>query len=115
MAQRHCSSRHTQGHLDVVRHLVGVGAHKDQSEERWRNTIVHRSTKQGHLDVVRHLVEVGAHKDQGKNDGATPLFIAAQQGHLEVVCDLVEVGAHKDQATNDGATPLFIGSTRRPS
>ena len=35
-------------------------------------------------------------KDQGTTDnGATPLFIAAEQGHLEVVRFLVESGAKK--------------------
>ena len=50
----------------------------------------------GHLDVVRHLVEVGADKDLALNNGATPLFIAAENGHLDVVRHLVEVGADKD-------------------
>ena len=45
------------------------------------------------------------------NDGATPLFIAAQNGHLEIVQFLVESGANKDQGTtNDGATPVFIAA-----
>ena len=40
---------------------------------------------------VRHLVEVGAHKDQATDDGAMPLFIAAQEGHLDVVRHLVKL------------------------
>ena len=35
----------------------------------------------GYLDVVHELVEVGADKDQAHNEGATPLYIAAQNGY----------------------------------
>ena len=74
------------GHLDVVRHLVEVGAGI--------------AAQNGHLDVVRHLVEAGADKDKADNQGTTPLYVAAQNGHLDVVHHLVEVGADKDQAKN---------------
>ena len=49
-------------------------------------------------------------KDQANNQGATPLYIAAENGHLDVVRHLVEVGADKDQASNQRATPLFIAA-----
>ena len=50
------------------------------------------------LEVVRLVVGSDPNKDQGtSDDGATPLFIAAQNGHLEVVRFLVESGANKDQ------------------
>ena len=38
----------------------------------------------GQLEVARLLLESKADKDKAKNDGATPLFIAAQEGQLEV-------------------------------
>ena len=57
-------------------------------------------------------MESGANKDQGTtDDGATPLYIAAQNGHLEVVRFLVESGANKDQGTtDDGTTSLYIAA-----
>ena len=43
------------------------------------------------------------------DDGATPLFIAAQTGHIEVVRFLVGSGANKDQGrTNDGETQRYV-------
>ena len=54
-----------EGHLDVVQHLVEVGAHKDQATN-YGATPLCIAAQEGHLDVVRHLVEVGAHKDQAK-------------------------------------------------
>jgi ankyrin repeat protein len=47
----------------------------------------------------------------GVQDGATPLYIAAQEGHLEVVKALM---AHPeldfDVAEEGGATPLYIAA-----
>ena len=41
--------------------------------------------KNGHLEVVQFLVGAGADKEKAVQDGATPLFIAADQGQLDVV------------------------------
>ena len=86
MAQRHCPSQHMQqGHLDVVRHLVEVGAHKDQATN-YGETPLCVSAEKGHLDVVRHLVEVGAHQNEATRDTAeTALHAAAESGHVEIV------------------------------
>ena len=39
---------------------------------------------QGHPDVVAYLIGIGADVNVPKNNGATPLFIAAEQGYVEV-------------------------------
>ena len=97
------------GHIDVVRFLVDVGAAKDQTDNNSR-TPLWVAARNGHLDIVRFLVEVGLAKDQADNPGATPLFTAAQNGHLDIVRFLVDVGAAKDQAANAGETPLFTAA-----
>jgi ankyrin repeat protein len=56
------------GHLDVVRHLLDVGADKDQANNSGA-TPLFIAAENGHLDVVRHLVEVGADKDEANNSG----------------------------------------------
>ena len=63
---------------------------------------------------MRYLVEGGkADVDiAARDDGTTPLFVAASNGHTEVVRVLVEEGkADVDKATSDdGATPLLIAA-----
>ena len=44
--------------------------------------------------------------DKTKNDGSTPLYIAAETGHLDVVQFLVEQGEDVNFADNFGWTPL---------
>ena len=45
-----------------------------------------------------------------KNDGTSPLSVAAQYGHLTVVQYLLEQGADKEKANNNGASPLFLAA-----
>jgi|AntAceMinimDraft_11_1070367.scaffolds.fasta_scaffold23617_3 ankyrin repeat protein len=61
---------------------------------------------------VAALLESGAYKvDFSGEDGATPLFAAAQAGHAAVVLLLVSAGAEVDAAvTSLRRTPLLIAS-----
>jgi ankyrin repeat protein len=43
---------------------------------------MHMAAQNGNLDVVRVLGEFGANVNQAMQDGATPLYIAAEIGHL---------------------------------
>ena len=52
----------------------------------------------------------GAGVDVAKNDGATPLLIAAAKGHLDVVRELVGAGPGVDVAEDTGATPLYVAA-----
>ena len=58
------------------------------------------------------MIQDGAtNVDQAKNDGATPLYVAAQEGFTEIVKLLITEGkADVDKAENDGATPLYIAA-----
>ena len=44
------------------------------------------------------------------DNGATPLYIAAQKGHETVVRVLIEAGAEVNTAWDNGATPLRIAA-----
>ena len=63
--------------------------------------------KKGQLEVVRLLLEANADKDKAFEDGATPLFVAAENGQLEVVRLLLEAKADKDKGDQIGVTPLL--------
>ena len=74
------------GHLDVVKYLVGKGANI-----RIRNeSALQLATRYGHLNVVKYLIDQGANIHSG-DDYA--LRDAAYYGHLDVVKYLVEKGA----------------------
>ena len=57
------------------------------------------------------LIEAGADVNKAMNDGATPLFMAAQWGHEAVVRALIEASADVNKATDDGKTPLSVALT----
>ena len=42
------------------------------------------------------------------DDGATPLYTAAQKGHIQVVNALLRAGANQNLANDDGDTPLSV-------
>ena len=61
-------------------------------------------------DVVRYFQvnECGADASTAKNDGATPVWIAAQNGHSATVWALVqECSADASTAHKNGATPVW--------
>lgn len=49
-------------------------------------------------------------KHRRLQDGASPLFIAAQNGHEDVCGALLGAGATVDCARGDGASPLWIAA-----
>ena len=50
---------------------------------------------------------------KANNDGATPIYVAAEMGHHEVVeLLLAKKGIQVNQAMDDGATPLYIAAQK---
>ena len=72
-----------EGHLAVVEFLATKGGASSVT----RLTLVALrfiAAMMGHLDVVQWLAANGGSVTQPANDGATPLYTAAEHGHLEV-------------------------------
>ena len=57
-------------------------------------------------------MKAGADVDRAKDNGVTPLLMAAQKGHDAVVAQLVKAGAVANRANKDGATPLFMAAQK---
>ena len=47
--------------------------------------------------MAQYLLDQGADVESAKNDGWTPLHIAAEKGHMEVIIFMVSRGAQADQ------------------
>ena len=63
---------------------------------------------------MRALIESGADVNKARNNGVTPLFMAAEKGHGAILRVLIEADADviKGKTMYDGATPLCIGAQK---
>jgi hypothetical protein len=75
---------------------------------------LHIASQNGYLDLVKNLVEENE-KDlnQSRDDGSTPLFLAAQYNHLDIAEFLLRKGANPNQTRDDGYTPLLIAALNK--
>ena len=64
----------------------------------------------GQLKVLKWLLENRCPVDEATDEGATPLYLAAQNGHGAVVRAPIQAGADVDKASNDGLTLLYIAA-----
>ena len=46
------------------------------------------------------------------NDGAMPLYVAAQKNGIKAFNAFLQSRADVDSATNDGATPLYVAAQK---
>jgi len=96
------------GHLGIVQLLIdpqkgGVDVERRTLTGGWNALIA--AAYAGELEVVVCLVDVGgAEVDARKEDGATPLIVAAGEGNFDVVEYLVGKGADVSARNDDGCT-----------
>ena len=98
-----------EGHVDVIRALVGdYGLDADGRTESGE-TPLYRAAREGHVDVIRALVgDYGADVNGRTESGETPLYRAAREGHVDVIRALVgDYGADVNGRTESGETPLY--------
>lgn len=118
-----------EGHVDVIRALIGAGANVDLHSDRFdapephpdrlrggfaypriprgRLTALHFAARQGKLEAARALVDAGADLDAVDEDGADALILATLNGHLDLAGMLLEAGANPNVADSYGRTTLF--------
>ena len=65
---------------------------------------LHRACAGGHLECAKALLGAGADINKQKDDGWTPLMMAAIYGKIEVVRELLKRGAKKELKDKDGKT-----------
>ncbi|EAY12363.1 hypothetical protein TVAG_245950 [Trichomonas vaginalis G3] len=95
------------GHLEIVKYLISVGADKDAKNEDGYTPLMYASYF-GKIGLVQYLISVGANKEAKDKNGYTPLICTSFNGRLEVVQYLISVGANKEAKNNDGETALMV-------
>jgi len=80
-----------EGHLEVVKYLIGNGANINQAKTKNGATPLLTASLNGHLDVVKHLIEKKANIKQALTSGHTPLDAARFQGHNAIETYLMEI------------------------
>lgn len=94
------------GHVHVVRYLLGLGAAMVSNDPSARSTALFGAAANGHFDVVQCLCERGADVNWQRNDSATALNVATEREHIEVVASLVETWGADVTAMDYGLTAL---------
>lgn len=90
--------------IDGVKGLVASNACKHDS-------LIHRAVRCGLVKMTDMLILRGiCSVNDVKQDGATPLFIAAQEGHADLTRRLIFHGADLNLPDEDGISPLYIAS-----
>ena len=106
----HLASR--GGHLKVVELLLKAGAlavmHRKDTHGA---TAFMEAVLMGHLSTMRVLRNHGAYVNDQRNDGVTPLHLAAERGDRDVVSFLCQEGSEPDARNDLGETPLFAAAS----
>lgn len=93
------------GHLDLVKLLLELGADVDAENTMYKQTPMHRAASENAGPVLVALIDAGGTVDYLDIDGDTPLFTAAFWGNQEAIEVLLENGADKSLANKMKVTP----------
>ena len=100
-----------EGHLEIVRLLIGGGADIDKPNDRGC-TPLYIGCFEGHLEIVRSLIKGGADIDKTNDRGLTSLDFGCLRGHLDVARLLLASGA-KGNTTAKESQVLMQEATSR--
>lgn len=98
--------------IRMIKHLLSIKEiNLDvKDKHKYGFSAVHHATQLKHMEMIRLLVEAGADYDSGstgKNNGNTPLMVAAWSGFHDAVDFYVSQGACVNQQDSNGFTPLI--------
>ncbi|XP_044514427.1 protein fem-1 homolog A isoform X2 [Gracilinanus agilis] len=97
------------GHLDVVRYLVGEHQADLEVANRHGHTCLMISCYKGHREIARYLLEQGAQVNRRSAKGNTALHDCAESGSLEILQLLLGCKARMER-DGYGMTPLLAAS-----
>ena len=98
-----------EGHLDVIRLLLGAGAPVDATDALGSSALA-LAARHGQGAAAALLLGAGAAHDLAAAGGVAPLHSAALEGHLGATRVLLEAGADPVAASADGSTPLYYAA-----
>ena len=79
-------------------------------EKEKKKKVVKSSTRlmPGVIEIL--LKEIFPNPNQPRNNGTTPIYVAAQENHIEVVKLLMYSTNNPNEPCNDGTTPIFMAA-----
>jgi ankyrin repeat protein len=80
------------GEIDIVRHMITVGAYVDDADTVEGNTPMMEAARCGNTEIVRELLRHRADVSLANGMGQTPMWLAVRNGHAETVRTLVRHG-----------------------
>ncbi|XP_033231984.1 ankyrin repeat and death domain-containing protein 1A-like [Belonocnema kinseyi] len=101
----HCAC--SQGHLEAVEVLIGLGAYVD-AQDKEGNTPLHVTTRNRYTAIAQLLLKVGANTELTDEMGVTSLHVAASQGCKGILQSIIQHGGFLNKQCKNGNTPLHL-------
>lgn len=93
-----------RGDAAAIKKELDAGADPNQSDPRFRITLLGWAALKGDVEAARILIDAGAQVDAGSGEGHRPIHHAAFLGHADVLALLAEKGADLAARSNKGET-----------
>lgn len=99
------------GHLDVVKELIALGANIEDRSNNWKTPLLWASLW-GHFPVAKYLVSIGANISATDVYGLTTVMSATLSGNANLVQYLIEQGANVKAKNYYNGTAYSIAKSK---